>query len=409
MWKTTLLASLFAAAFLSVFFRSVRLRWPENYSTLRGVLEAYVSQGLWRYVVFRTLPVYAVGVFLWVSVDRGGGRPAAGVLVMGAAHVAATNGRAVARLCRRPREGENLANLLTYYLASSLLVSLACLLAALTATHLRPLIPSPDKLAEVAWTGLFAAVLAVTLQSLGRRDLSDASLLDRARAAVGPALWLRTGDAAIEHSTDPDLLRAIVAAEALQRPLWLRRLERLKGRIIGPGTYGIAQVSADEPLSDVASIEELARRFANYMPERGEYGYPLSDRLEFAIERHNKKRAFVEMVITFYSELQGTFRFVAEAKSLDGRPVIEARPVRREHEAWVLSGSASVHEATIAWSAWGNDYEDESFISATIGGPSRGEWELRLPLAARQARLFEPSEDDTDLLSDSRSLLIDLD
>lgn len=111
MWKTTLLASLFAAAFLSVFFRSVRLRWPENYSTLRGVLEAYVSQGLWRYVVFRTLPVYAVGVFLWVSIDRGGGRPAAGVLVMGAAHVAATNGRAVARLCRRPREGENLANL----------------------------------------------------------------------------------------------------------------------------------------------------------------------------------------------------------------------------------------------------------------------------------------------------------
>lgn len=57
MWSTTVAAGFAGAAFLSLFFRSVRLRWPEDYSTLRGVLEAYVSQGFARSVAFRTLPV----------------------------------------------------------------------------------------------------------------------------------------------------------------------------------------------------------------------------------------------------------------------------------------------------------------------------------------------------------------
>lgn len=404
----TLLTGSAGALFLSMFFRSVRLRWPENYSTLRGVLEAYVSQGLSRYVAFRTFPVYAIGVFVWVSVERAGGYPYLAVGLMAIAHTAATNGRATLRLLRRPVPGENRLNLFSYYFASTVLVIAAAVACVLTAPYLRSLVPGLDSLAEAAWTGAFAAVLAVTLQSLGRRDLTDTSLLQRGRNAVPAGLWLRAQQAALRRGTDPDLLRAIVAAEALQRPAWLRRLERVKGRVVGPGTYGIAQVSADSPLSDEESIDELARRFQGYMPERSQYGDALRERLQFNIERHNSKRAFVDMVTTFYEELQGALGYSTVATASDGRPIIEVRPPEREYDRWVLSGTACVYEANIAWRAMGDDLEDDGFVTASVGAPARGEWQLRLPLAARRVQLYEPSEDYEPVDDDHRLLSVEL-
>lgn len=285
MWTSTVVAGLAGAAFLALFYRSVRLRWPENYSTLQGALESYVSQGLWRYAGFRALPVFAIGVFVWVTVVRADGRPAVAVALMGAAHVAATNGRAMTRVLRRARPGENVAGLLLYYVLSSVLVATTCAGVIVTADRLRPLVPQTDKLSEAAWTGVFAAVLAVALQSLGRGDISDADLLDRARRDIGPDLWRQVRDAAGRYGTDGDLLRAIVAVEALQRPAWFRRAERLKGKPRGSGTYGVAQVSSSAPLSDSESIEELARRFQQFLPDRDESGYVLPERLAFALEK----------------------------------------------------------------------------------------------------------------------------
>lgn len=343
-----------------------------------------------------------------MTVARAGGQPATGVVLVGIVHVAATNGRAVARILRRAQPEENVAGLLLYYVASSMLVAAACAGAILSADRLRPLVPQTDKLSEAAWTGLFAAVLAVTLQSLGRDDLSDATLLERARRDVGPGLWRQLSDAASRHGTDGDLLQAIVGAEALQRPAWFRRAERLKGRLQGSGTYGVAQVSAPAPLSDADSVEELARRFEGFLPDRDESGFVLRERLAFAVERHNRKEAFVEMVLAFYDELQGYRLAATDATALDGRPVIEVRSVGRDSGAWVLSGTASVHEATVLWSATGDGYADEGFVTAEIGAPGRGDWKLRLPPDARSVWLQAPSEDDEAEVAPEIVCMVDL-
>ncbi len=89
-----LLHGLAAAGVLHIFFRSVRHRWPEHYSTLRGVLESYVSQGLGRYIAFRTLPVYLAGIFTAITVDRLDLNAGLALIIMGLVHLTATNGRA---------------------------------------------------------------------------------------------------------------------------------------------------------------------------------------------------------------------------------------------------------------------------------------------------------------------------
>lgn len=57
-----------------------------------------------------------------------------------------------------------------------------------------------------------------------------------------------------------NLVIAVVLAEVQQRPRWFRRLERLGGKVLGAGTYGVAQVAADNPITDEESIDILVDR-----------------------------------------------------------------------------------------------------------------------------------------------------
>ncbi|MCW2501699.1 MAG: hypothetical protein JWN87_3375 [Frankiales bacterium] len=405
--QRTIVAAALGAAFLTLFFRSVRLRWPENYSTLRGALESYVSQGLSRYLAFRTLPVFAVGVFVNVSCRRLSAHPVAAVVLLGVLHLAVTNGRATVSLLRRRGSGENRANMLFFYGMSSILVTAACEAAILAGPHLNSVVPRPGDLATAAWTGLFAAVLAVSLQSLGRKDVSDETLLERARRDVGDRLWHLTADAAVWHQTDPSLLQAIVAAEALQRPRALRRLERWRGKVLPAGTYGVAQMSAATPISDEESLARLAQSFSGYIPEHDQYGSVHAERLAFRLEQHNRKRAFLSMVASFYSELVPSWSGTT-AVSLDQRPVIQVAPAEREGGSWVLHGSASVFEGTMCWSAVGEGYEDAGVLQVHPGAPARGAFTLTLPVAATRVTFSEPPMEEDDALAEDRTYTLTL-
>jgi hypothetical protein len=383
------------ALLLHVFYRSVKHRWPENYSTLRGTLESSVSGGVLPYLMFRMAPAYLVGVFIGVTANRLHAPATSALITLALVHVMSTNGLASVRLMRTSNPEERLTSLLLYYAIASALVVAAVGLAGWTYRAWTSLIPKPADVVLALWTGLAAAVVAAYIQSFGSTEPSVDELARRARRDVGSDLLAYTEAAANRMNCDPDLLRAIVLAEALQRPAWVRRLERLKGVVFKSGSYGVAQAQAPAPITDEESIDALASKFAGYFPERSpEYGALLSTRLDAEVERHNRKVAFVQMVRSMYDELQGYARAASDARAHDGRPVVEVTQIERQGRSWLLSGTAVVYEGTVQYRADGpNGTVAEGHAQATAGGPSRGRWKLKLPIESRQATLHpEPMD-----------------
>jgi hypothetical protein len=382
-------SGMITAIALHMFYRAARHRWPENYSTLSGALESLVTRSLGYYLSFRITPVYLAAIFLAVTMDRLDLPVTVAVAAMIVIHLGATNGRAIAVILRREPSDSRRGVLLLFHSFTGLLVVATGLAATLTFTLWRGFIPVPRDVVFALWTGIIAAVLAAYTRSFERTVPTEEELVERAREDLGESLWDFAKESAWRHDCDPTLVRSVIVTEVTQRPHWFRDLERIKGKFLPSGTYGAAQMSSPRPLTDEESIEALAASFAGYYPERSAYGTVKREWLAARLEAHNPTTAFRDICLAVYEHLESYAVSATESRAHDGRPVIEIQSLERRGGQWLLKGTASVHEARLAYVA---HKEGESFrgsIVTEVAAPRRGGWELLLPLRVQVARIFE--------------------
>lgn len=259
-----MMAALAGFAALYIFFRAVESNWPSAYFKLDSALEYAIARTPARYVIFRLGPVFLVSLFVASTLERYGDDPHLSVVGLVVLHVTATSGRVVIGQMRA---------LLAHRVVKWPLVILAALVtlgsagAGMLATILRSeldgLIPAPSDLASEIWGGTIAAVGAVYLLRVVQDRSSGAQqALVHARKEIPPKLWLAAEQAGLSTRCDPVLLEAVMVLENAQRPRWFRRLERIKGHIVKPGTYGIMQTYSPSPISDQESISLMSKRLA---------------------------------------------------------------------------------------------------------------------------------------------------
>lgn len=395
-----------ASAFLSVFYLSVRHHWPENYSSVKSTVDLHTRYNGFRYVLFRIAPVYLTAVFAAVTARRLGTSVPATLTTLLYIHLAVTNGLAAARLIAGTATRR--ATLLLYHTAVSLLCVLSTVVAAATYRSWDHFIPEPRELAAVLWTGVFAAVAAIFIQRITRVSDDDRNRLSRARQDIGSHLWAYAAAVAERCDCDQDLVRAILASESLVRPRWLRGLEQVKGRLIPTGSYGVAQIQSQHPISDEQSIQRLCERLAGYYPERRQ-GFVLRSRLAARLEEHNSGSQFIESVIDLYGELQPSIT-AAQAVARDDRPVIEVQEVVRNRHRWLIRGTASVYEGNLLVTTDNGEGDvRRAHATASTAAPRRGEWHLELPLEVRSLWLTdERMEEDPTETADARTVHLDL-
>jgi hypothetical protein len=98
---------------------------------------------------------------------------------------------------------------------------------------------------------------------------------------------------------DEDLVVAVMVVEAIQRPEWLRRLERLLARLLRRGTYGIMQVGSRRPLSDRESIDAAIQGpLSGVLLDRDQHGWAKRDSVGPAVRNYNSDPAFIEWLTT---------------------------------------------------------------------------------------------------------------
>jgi hypothetical protein len=299
---TEIVTGLVGSAFLGAFYFAVRTKWPQSYFSITDFVARRVSGSPVRYAAFRFVPVVAVCGFAAVTMDRLGHNANVAVALTAVLHGASTNGRGLLDALRFRSEfaRETQALLNAAILVGVFAAAAVGWLLSKTESFAR-LIPQPSELASALWTAIVAGTAGAALLEISRGEwVEPRRALDYSRERVGRVLWERATKVALAHGTDPALVQAILLAENLARPAWVRRLERLKGIVFKRGTYGVMQVQASAPLTDAQSIDISVAEFLRRIQLRGDY----FDELQDVLHRYNPNPRFVSLATDFYSELR---------------------------------------------------------------------------------------------------------
>lgn len=377
--------ALVAAGGLALFYFALGSEWPENYSTLSSAVEHKIRWNLLRYFLFRTVPVLVAALLAVVMSNRQGGNGNISALIFAAVHYATTHGRALVLLIFRRSTSQRQVSLLFYHLLMLFVIGSVSAAALWLSRWAEFLVPPPREFVYALWTAVFVSIIAAVARRAGTFGNAYYPNVETIIRDVGQRQWDAVDSIAAQNDCDPIFMRAVIAAECIQRPRWVRALERAKGVLIRRGTYGVAQVTAGAPVSDLDSIRALARSYRGYYPLRDEkYGQVLRGRLAFSLERHNSSPVFIETAIRFYDVLCPYAIESSVSSAKDRRPCIDVLSVGRVRGEWEVQGTCYAPELVLTVTRIDMFGEvDLEHLYLKNCDASRETWLVRLPVDTR--------------------------
>ncbi len=412
----TLVAITLGVTFLYIFYTALRINWPENYFSATDLSAYAISSSPFRYALFRLGPVYITAVFAAVSVDRLGGSGTLTALGICIVHAGVTSGWRLIQAAKWPRAtiSNRVAVLLMHSVMFLAVIGIA-LLAVLSIHPLGPFVPQLSDIGTTIWTGVIAAILGAYLLTMSRgHSVNQNQLVRFSHDQIPQALWITAGQIAFEAGADVELTRAIMLVEQIQRPVWFRRLERIKGLVFRKGTYGIMQAYSERPLGDIESIQKVVRERLVGIIVLTDDGYVDSKNIEQFAKSYNQSPDFLTLLQTAYSHLLRMHHgYYSTRTGSDGRPIIEVTTLERYGDKIRMLGTASVYEGTVEIEV---ETEDSRIIYKTTvqalrGGPQRGRWVTTIPFFDDASKLIvhESNMERTPReIVHSSSLIIDL-
>lgn len=314
MIRPTLVGVLIGVGLLWLFYTVVRTAWPVYYASLGpndyGIV---VNRGALRYFGFAVIPVYAVALVVSTTVGRLNGHAMFCALAIGGVHAARTQLRYIFVTLRNSRSRLRLPSV-SYAAVMAVLIAASSFAAGLGPGPVPQVVPEPQEFFNAFWTTAFVALLT-TFVALKARSQNDPKMaFDRSLAEVGTDLVNLARATAVEYDADPNLTVAILLTENLQRPPWFRRIERLRGRFIPRGSYGVMQVQSDRPITDEQSIQQaIALHLAGArLPSQG---YARWNSARRALRRYNPDDSFVDLGMEIFQVLENR-RLEAEEHEL---------------------------------------------------------------------------------------------
>lgn len=302
-----LVAGAAGVVFLYMLYTALRVEWPHNYYSVSDFFQYRLSVSPSRYAFVRFAPVLFATFFVVAVLDRGGrgASLAVGTIVVG--HFAMTSGRAVIGLVTG--SGDRFARKAQFvgHLVVGVFVAIAGVLGAAFAqvTQLTRWIPSGEEIAGDMLFAVFAAVGGAFLISVSQRSSDGAdAMFSNSIDRLDPELVKLAIDKSKQGDADVRLVLAVLIVENLQRPRWVRTLERAKEWFSAEGTYGVMQVRSSRAISDEDSIRKaVSTHFSGVAIGTDRHGEPSRLELQRAIRRYNGNRKFVEMVEELYHRL----------------------------------------------------------------------------------------------------------
>jgi hypothetical protein len=249
--------------FLFAFYRSISSKWPENYFAFDSQTDPIISKSLLHYLGYRMFPVYVTCLFVSVSLDRANIAPwhgwsaaTRGVAGVTIGHLALTNVRGLLTLAKRRFRQPRDIGIGTIQLGVIATVIFGASTALIGRAVMAPLIPRSNDLSVALWTGVVVAAMGGWLIDATRgTDKPIERRVTQSAKSIPPDLIAYAKQRCLATNTDWFVFYAVMLYENLQRPPWIRRIERMSSRLRTTGTYGIMQTRASAPITDMESID----------------------------------------------------------------------------------------------------------------------------------------------------------
>lgn len=158
-------------------------------------------------------------------------------------------------------------------------------------SFVRAVSPTLQGLVDNIWSAGIAVIILFALNEVFSSEDTDIEvLLRRSYRSLSAELLGVIDEESRVHSAKRDLVLAIAVVENIQRPSWLRSVERWLAPIKGEGTYGLMQVRSGKFISDKESIKAAVRQYL------ANTAFLSDEQLQSKVRAYNPNEKFADLV-----------------------------------------------------------------------------------------------------------------
>ncbi len=298
---------LLSVILIRLFYRAFKNTWPELYFSVSDYTSLFLSFSPVRYFAFTLLPTILIVAFILSIFLRSYHIHNLGLLgaLIGLIHSVSTNGVALWKLIRINKTVHTFYNKyfqMFVHALSIFTISGSGYIAGIIGQQnfLVPFIPTWGVIDNL-WAALFSSILTVFIYRIyTNKYTSEEAVIEKSKKSLPVNLVQHINTVCEKHQAKKELVMAVCITENIQRPSWVRSLEKIKSYIFKSGTYGIMQVKSDKYINDLQSIDIAIEKYF-----KGSIHTSFSsDELKKLLSRYNSDSNFIEFATAAFYDLQ---------------------------------------------------------------------------------------------------------
>ncbi len=293
---------------IQIFYKIFQIKWPELYFTVNDQVSYFISISPIRYLFFRILPPILIASLLSTIILRDYTNQQILYLnvVSLTVHAIFTNGRAIWNLLFNQKAISIYYNkwfqFVIHILTIIMMFSSGFISGYVSNTGiLSSIVPTFQGLIDNIWSTLITAVLAIVLYEIysNRNRTTIDTILHQSYESIDKEIIEHINQYCQKNSASKRLVKSICIAENIQRPKWIRKLEKVKSLIFRSGSYGIMQVQSDKWISDKESVEKAIVEYFKYSNSV----YLDYSVVEMFVKKYNPSEQYLDLVYSAFNYL----------------------------------------------------------------------------------------------------------
>lgn len=293
---------------IHIFYKIFQIKWPELYFTVNDQVSYFISISPIRYLFFRILPPILIASLLSTIILRDYNDVQILYLNITSltTHAIFTNGRAIWNLMFNQKAISIYYNKWFQFVIHILTITMmfsAGLISGYISNSgvLSTIVPTFQGLIDNIWSTLITAVLAIVLYEIysNRNRTTIDTILHQSYESIDQKIIDHINRLCKENSASTRLVKAICIAENIQRPKWIRRLEKVKSLLFKNGSYGVMQVQSKNWISDKKSVEiAIVKYFKNSNSTYLDYST-----IKTFVKKYNSSEQYFDLVYSAFNYL----------------------------------------------------------------------------------------------------------
>lgn len=299
-----LFAILLSLILLKLAYELLKTKWPEYYFSFSEENSLFISLRPYRFISFRALPIFVITLPILGTLarDYSFGYIVITSAVISLLHALMTNGRAVYLLAKNSSDIKTYFNKPTQIIYHLCTIFLCCFCGILSGylaqtDFVKNASPTLMGMRDNLWSSALIVLIGVYGLKSYKNEVDIDRVFRKTLEEIKPNLKIYLQEKCKGYNANYNLALAVCLTESIQRPVWLRGIEKIKSIFYKAGTYGIMQVKADHRLSDEESIDLAV---ANKLRDSAS---ATDEEIEKIILQYNSSENFQSMVKQAYDFL----------------------------------------------------------------------------------------------------------